>query len=284
MPKLTHSDLSLAAQMIVDAYKSPPGEFKGFIIEGQLRSGKTAYSIKVMRDVFTALNPRMTQLQAYELALQHIHFEIEPFLQLVWQKQKEIREMLPKINWTWRIPILTLDDASLYAGTDLYFKDQAMYSAFQDVMTTIGSGVAGIIITAPAHESLTKCLREYYSYHVVEITKRDVWERDAKIKEWYRKPRSRKMDLREVGTDEFSAHIPTPIYAKYLAPRLQKGEVAVDGALTASREKAAARMEPKPPDVEKAAVEVVKPGPKSKKKKRRRFERPDELAHGKLLR
>jgi len=290
MPKLTRFACSLAAEMILDACKSPPGEFRGFIIEGKLRSGKTAYSIKVMRDIFMALNPKMTREEAYELALQHIHFELEPFLELVKQKQKEIREMLPKIDWTQRIPVVTLDDASLYAGTDLYFKNQDMYGAFQDAMTTIGSAVGGIIVTAPAHEALTKCLREYYSYHVVEITKRGVWERDAKIKEWYRK-KSGKLDLREIGTDEFTAHIPTPIYAKYLKPRLEKGEEAVESALAASRAKTASRAETASPseepelaDVGEAVKERSKPGPKSKKKKRRRFESPEELAHGKLLR
>lgn len=263
MPKYTHSDISLMAEMIVDAHKSPLGEFKGFIITGKVRTGKTVYSIKGMRDVFMALNPKLTIEKAYELALQHIYFKIDPFLSLVAKTQRAIRERLPKIDWTQRIPVMTLDDASLYAGADLYIKDQAMYSAFENSMTTIGSAASSIIITAPHHLALTKCLREYYSYYVVKITKYDAYRREAKIMEWY-EAKNRKLKLREVGTDDYTARVPNAVYAKYLAPRLGEGERAVEEGLAVSRERMPTKVEPE--QVKEVAEEVLTSKSKSKKK------------------
>lgn len=274
------------AEMIVDAHKSPLGEFKGFIITGKVRTGKTAYSIKGMRDVFMALNPKLTMEEAYKLALQHIYFEIDPFLTLIGNKQKEIRKRLmgkiPKIDWTQRIPTASLDDASLYAGADLYLKDQAMYSAFENTMTTVGSAVSSVIITAPHHLALTKCLREYYSYYVVKISKYDAYRREAKIMEWY-EAKNRKLKLKEVGTDEYTPRIPNAIYAKYLAPRLEKGEKAVEEGLAISREKILAKTETEP--IKKVAEEVLEQKPKKGKKgKRERKPRSPELTRAKILR
>lgn len=252
------------AEMIVDAHKSPLGDFKGFIITGKVRTGKTVYSIKGIRDVLMMLNPKLTMAEAYELAIQYTYFEIDPFLTLIKDKQREIRERLPKIDWTQRIPVVTLDDASLYAGADLYIKDQAMYSAFENSMTTIGSAASSVIITAPHHLALTKCLREYYSYYVVKITKYDAYRREAKIMEWY-EGKNRKLKLREVGTDEYTARIPNAFYAKYLAPRLEKGEKAVEEGLAISRGRTLEKVGTEPI---KVAVEEVLAPPTSKKKKR----------------
>lgn len=276
MPKLVHSDLSWIAEAVLDAHKSPPGEFKGFIVEGKLRIGKTVLVIKVLRDIYMGLNPEATAEEAYEWALQQIHFDLNQFLTCIRDKQREIREALPKIDWTKRLPGVALDDASLYAGTDLYFKDQSLYAAFQDAMTTVGSAASGVFITAPSHMALTKCLREYYSYYVVKITKEDVWERRAEVMEWYTTPRTRTPRLRGIATDMFTAHVPNAIYAKYLKPRLEKGEEAVEGALAASR---ARTIEP----IKEVAEEVLGQTPPPKKGKRERKPRPPELAHVKIL-
>ena len=287
MPEYTHSDPSLMAEMIADAHRSPLGEFKGFIIEGKVRTGKTVYSIKGMRDVFMILNPSLTAEEAYELALQQVYFEVDPFLTLIENKQREIRERLPDIDWTRRIPTVTLDDASLYAGADLYIKDQAMYSAFQNTMTTIGSAASSVIITAPSHLSLTKCLREYYSYYIVKISKYDAYRREAKIMEWYEDRGKQKMKLREVGTDEYTAHIPNALYAKYLAPRLERGEMVTKSAraISAARAMEASKPPKTAQEIREAVNEILEPAQSKKmRKKRTHLGRPPELEGVKLLR
>lgn len=252
--------------MIMNAHRSPLGEFKGFIVEGKLRIGKTVYSIKVMRDLFMMLNPNLTKEEAYELALQYINFEIDPFLTLIENKQRETRKQLPHIDWTTRIPVVTLDDASLYAGADLYIKDQAIYSAFQNTMTTIGTAASSVIITAPSHLALTKCLREYYSYYVVKITKYDEYRREAKIMEWYEDRGRQKMKLREVGTDEFTAHVPDAVYAKYLYPRLEKGETTTRSAreISAARKREVSEIR----EVASEVLEASQPRKTTQRKKR----------------
>lgn len=254
------------AEMIVNAHKSPLGDFLGFIITGKLGRGKSVYSIKAMRDVFQMLDPTLTMEEAYRLALQSMHFVVDPFLMRIREKQMEIRERLPKIDWTRRIPVISLDDASLYVGTDLYFKDQELYSEFENSMTTIRTAASSVLITAPHEQALTKCLREYYSYYIVKITKYDAYRREAKIMEWY-EGKNRKLKLKEVGTDEYNARVPNKIYADYLAPRLdmagekmkRKEATPGEGAL----DKTGAET------IKKAAEEVLTPKPKPKKKRRR---------------
>lgn len=264
MPKYTHSDFSLMAKMIVDGHKSPLGDFNGFIITGKLGRGKSVYGIKGMRDVFQMLNSNLTMDDAYERAIQSMCFEVYPFLTRIKDKQKEIRERLPKIDWTQRIPVITLDDASLYVGADLYIKDQALYSAFENSMTTIRTAASAVIITAPHHQALTKCLREYYSYYVVKITKYDAYRREAKIMEWY-EGKNRKLKLREVGTDEYNARVPNTFYAKYLAPRLEMAEKEVEGGLATSRGRLLEKAGAAP--IEEAAKKVLVPKRNQRKKK-----------------
>jgi len=233
---MVEHEISYAAEEIVEAHNNPLGGFKGFIVEGKLRTGKTAYAIKVVRDVLMALHPELTVEEAYRQSLDYIFFEVDPFLKIVEAKHREIREHLPKIDWTLRIPVLVLDDASLYAGSDMYFKDQMMYSAFQNTMTTIGSAVSGVIITAPVHDALTKCLREYYSYYIVRIvTDREVGSdyRDAKIYEWYRKPSRTTLGLKLVAVDVFTPRVPF-VYSEYLKKRLVSGEMETRKALEIS--------------------------------------------------
>ena len=283
MPKLREGENGHLAQSILDAYNDPSGPFVGAIIEGQLRTGKTVYAIKTMRDVFRTLDGS-TNEEAYKKAIETVNFELDPFLESIGRRQLEIKNNLPKIDWKMRYPCRCLDDSSLYAGTDLYFRDLSLYSSFSNCMTTVGSATSGMLITAPAKESLSKPLREYYNYLVVSIVKCGGWEREAVIKEWYPHGMSRTLRLREVARDCFTAHIPTEQYAMYLAPRLEKGVQAVHDALAASRAKATEVTGPTT-EIEGAATEVLKlkPGPRSKKQpKRRHLPRPAELAGGKL--
>lgn len=201
------------------------------------------------------LNPELSIDDAYEMALQHIHFKIGPFLKLIRAKQKEIREMLPKIDWKRRIPILTLDDGSLYAGVDLYFKSPKLYSAFQNTMTTIGTAVSTLIITAPKIEALTKPLREFYDYHPVRITEYDEYRRDAAIKEWYT-ARSGRLRTKRLATDEFNVLIPTKFYVRYLTDRITLGEEAVEELMAAVDEETVSK---------ETAVKVLKGLPDFKK-------------------
>jgi hypothetical protein len=226
---------SFLAEMVANAHLSPTGKFKGFIIEGELRIGKTSYSIQAMRDVFMLLDPALSIDEAYELALRHIHFKIGPFLKLILEKQREIRTALPKIDWSKRIPVLTLDDASLYAGVDLFFKDQKLYAAFQDTMTTIGTAISSLIITAPAVDALAKPLREYYDYHPVRITEFDRYRREATIKEWYT-ARSGRLNTKKMHKDRFNVLIPDKYYSRYLAERIALGEAAVEELMAAVKQ------------------------------------------------
>ena len=85
--------------------------------------------------------------------------------------------------------------------------------------------------------------------------------------EWY-EGKNRKLKLREVGTDEYNAHVPNAFYAKYLAPRLEMAEKEVEESLATSRGRSLEKAGAEPI---KVAAEEVLPPPKSKKKKHRKI-------------
>lgn len=236
--------LGVSAEVILKVHNSPTGKYKGFIIEGEPRIGKTVYAIKTMRAVFMALNPTLSEDAAYDMALEHLYFKLGPFLKAVRAKRREIRDALmssTKIDWKQRIPTMVLDDASLFAGADLHFRDIKMYSAFQNTMTTIGDAVSSLMVTAPSYKALTKCLREFYNYYIVRITKFDEYQRDATIREWYEREGRENMKLRKirdssgcaVSGDRFSALLPNRVYAPYLERRIDIGEEATKELETA---------------------------------------------------
>jgi len=220
---------SYLAEMIADAHMDKMGSFVGAIITGPPRKGKSSYATKVMRDVFMILGERDMKA-AYKMAGDSIYFKIRPFLEMVRSKQTEMRSLLPKIDWTKRVPVATLDDASIYAGTTLFFTDPDLYNAFQSTMTAIGTALSCILITAPSHEALTKCLREYYNYYVVKITAEGHGNRLATIQEWYRK-KTGGLALRKIKEDEFTVYIPVKVYGSYLKQRIDLGIEAVDEIL-----------------------------------------------------
>lgn len=227
------SGFSLLAEEIVKSHRGKMGEYVGVQIEGKKRIGKSVYATKVMRDVFMLLNPKLQKTQAYEMAGKHLHFRLEPFLRLIMEKQQQIQSNLPNIDWTQRIPVLGLDDASLYVGKDLYFRNSNLYNAFENTMTTIGTTLCSLVITTPSHKALAKCLRDYYEYLVVKITVAPGrYGRLATIKEWYT-TKYGTLKLRKIAEEEFTAHIPNEIYAPYLDKRMSVGMEAVGELLTA---------------------------------------------------
>jgi len=227
---------SFTAELAARTHLSPTGKFKGYIIEGDLRVGKTSYAIKVMRDTYMILHPEATIDEAYEFALEQMHFNLGPFLDLVAEKQRHIKAMLPDIDWTTRIPICTLDDGSLYAGVSLYFTDQKLYSAFQNTMTTIGTAVSNIAITCPRIESLAKPIREFYNYHPISVTTFDEYRRKATVSKWYQYSKTGRLRKKKMCVDEFTPRIPTKHYAKYLKNRIELGEDSVNKLRDAVKE------------------------------------------------
>lgn len=232
------SQISFLAEDIVNACREKMGSFVGGIVVGGPRKGKTAYTIKVMRDVYRTLHPEIDMKTAYMMAIDSLFLKIDRFLKQTSEKQHYMKSRLPDIDWSQRIPVGTLDDASIYAGPDLYFQDQDLYSAFQGTMTTIGTAYSSILITAPSPDALTKCLREYYDYYIIKITETSSDDSLATIQEWYRKPGTASTRvLRKVAEDVFTRHIPKKIYAKYLGPRIEMGIEAVDYLMARSEMK-----------------------------------------------
>jgi len=130
-------------------------------------------------------------------------------------------------------------------------------------------------------------LRDYYSYFIVEISKLDdKWDRLAKIQEWRKIKGRMKLVEADFGSDEFTCHVPTEIYAKYLKPRIHLGVEAVDEALAISEERAMASTEQQSTGIKEVTKEALaqKRGKRHKKEKRERKPRPPELVGVKVLR
>lgn len=216
------NDYSRLARIIYKKYTSPTGEFKGFIIEGEPRIGKSSYALQVMADVFKMIHPELTEDGAFDMALDSMYFKLEPFIDALDRKdleKKEYRAQHTKIDHSIRFPVMTLDDASLHAGTHLHRQNANLYSHFENVLTTIGTSTAALLMTTPTYQALAKPMREYYDYNIVPITKFDDYRRLATIKEWYRREGRTTMQLRKIkdlpNVDRYLVELPNRVYNKY---------------------------------------------------------------------
>lgn len=216
---------SFLAEEIAKCHKT--GKFKGAIVTGPKRIGKTAYAIKVMRDVFMILYG-IDKDTAYQMAVKAIFFDVGPFMDVIQEKQDFMRNQLPDMDWAQRIPICTVDDASLHAGAHLWFLDRAKADSFQQMLTTVGTAISGLIFTTPDYHGLLKGIREYFDYYIIPITIAPGRHcRLATIKEPYTsKWGARK--LRKTGrNDAFTCYIPKPYYTPYMAQRIDQGSKVV---------------------------------------------------------
>ena len=212
---------SILAKKILREY---PNGFVGCIVEGQRAIGKSAYCLGVAKEVYQALDPRLTEKQAYYKALDYCLFDIDDVLRVLKQSRKE-RKVIPCIIW---------DDAGAFASSLLWFVDIEAVTQLKSVMDTIRTAVTGFIINCPDRGGLLRNLRNYDDY-LVRIVKaegghshNDIsketgqpyknYQRTARGYTSFKIP-SGKMIIHKNYEDTFSCYINDEIYKEYMKKR-----------------------------------------------------------------
>jgi hypothetical protein len=210
-----------------------PNGFCGCIVEGQRAIGKTAYCLRVAKQVYQALEPELTEEKAYMKALDFCLFDIDDVLRVLKQTRKN-RVVIPCIIW---------DDAGAFASSLLWFINLEAVTQLKSVMDTIRTAVTGFIINCPDRGSLLRNLRNYDDY-IVEIVKdqgghgkNDIsketgqpyknYQRTARGYTSFKLPSGKRI-IHKNFEDSFSCYIPIGIYNAYMEKRHLYLDKAVD--------------------------------------------------------
>ena len=187
----------------------------GGFIYGKKGNGKSTYCYKVMAKIYYTLNG-FTKLHeeedAYKIALKHMIFDGNVLMDLL--VKNTVNETIT--------PVITLDDASMHFGTQLYKHNPALYDAMQGELATVREVVTGFLITSPKRSMCAKFLRENDDYKGEALHSGAIWNRKIRFYEWYEYPDERKYKIQIPFQDEYSCYIPDekttgfPFYEWYI--------------------------------------------------------------------
>jgi len=188
--------------------------FMGGFIYGHKGNGKSTYSYKVMSKIYYTLrgySKKDDEEEAYKEALSFMFMDGDKFLDHVITNR-----VMERIT-----PVICLDDASKYFGTQLYKHNPALYDAMAGEIATVREVVTGFLITAPKRSMTAKFLRENDDYKGEALIV-DNWRRKIRFYEWREYPDERKFKIQIPFQDKFSCYIPDmetaglPFYEWYI--------------------------------------------------------------------
>jgi len=168
--------------------------FTGVIVYAPQREGKTSYCLQSMYDIYAD----------WEEVFKHMFFRLEDMIGFL-KGAITNDDIIPVILW---------DDASVYGGAGLWFKNRDKATYLQALMDTIGSKVRGILLSTPNPSNLLKSVRSY-EFLVTKITKAD--SRGGRIAKGYKNnmlPSSTRRISRNYE-DRFNVMLPDNVYKRY---------------------------------------------------------------------
>jgi len=208
-----------------------PYGFRGGIVYGDRRIGKSIYSLKVMVEIFRAFG--CTVDEAWELAFSSLYFDPRDLLTTI--------DILADRRLTW--PVVTLDDAGVGAGKHIWFTDRDLYYAMNSVLQTVGTVFSGFILTTPNFERMLDAFRDAQDIYRIEVKYNGSgWERRADaylikiLPSGTIRIRS-KRDPNSGFVDEFSAYLVNKYYARYIDIRWPYTQATARDALAKIKRK-----------------------------------------------
>jgi len=173
--------------------------FTGCVVFAAQREGKSSYALQVMYDIY----------KDWDLVFDHLFFRLDDVV-------KFLREAVKQEDLV--VPIITWDDASVYAGSGLYFRNRDKALFLGALMDTVGSKVKGFLMTTPSPMNLLKSIRNY-EFLRVKISKAD--SNGGRLARGYKNIMlpSTSRRIRKDFIDQYSVMLPTNVYKKYNAIR-----------------------------------------------------------------
>jgi len=195
------------AKKLLSAHKT--NGFTGAIITGPRGIGKSSYALKVLYDVFIAMDYNETA--AWDMALDRVLFRIKDIIQFLDDNtDKEERE----IGFIW-------DDAGVFGSNLTWYTNIKLVHLLQSMMDTVRGSLNGMLLTCTNQGQLLKFLRRYDNHIVIiSYAEQGGWNRIAK---GYIK-RTLPSGMQRVYPnfhDYFSCRLPTHIYKRYQIKRMQ---------------------------------------------------------------
>jgi len=201
-----------------------PNGFCGCIVEGRRGIGKSAYCLKVMKEVYQSLY-KITDDEAYAMSLKYTLYEIEDIVRVL--KEARIKKE--------KIPVITWDDAGVHGSSLQWFINMSQVHELKAITDTIRTAVTGFIINCTDKGGLLAHLRNYDDY-IVEIIKAQPgggntfkkedgttsiyksYERVARGYSLFKIPSGKRM-VKKQFEDEYSCYIPNKHYEIYMKKR-----------------------------------------------------------------
>ncbi len=135
---------------------------KGFISVitfGRQRSGKSIYNIKVVAEVYGALNRRLTWKQLID---RYVVFSLNDLI----DRLRGTKSILPALVW---------DDAGVHGSTYLYFIDKKKVMLLSALFQTAGVKISALLMNTPNPEFLLKHLRSVDSILTLVVKVDKLW-------------------------------------------------------------------------------------------------------------
>jgi len=195
--------------------RSHPNKFVGAIVEGHRGVGKSAYCIKIMKEVYQEYY-NCSEYKAYNIALDHMLFDLDdviPFL----KNASDSDSIVPVVTW---------DDAGVHGSSIRWFTNLRQVELLKAMTDTIRTAVTGFLINCPDRSSLLKVLRNYDDYTVKISVLDGNYMRQARGYNVYKLPSGSRRVYKNFA-DNFSCYIPKEIYNKYMVMRKSYFDKAV---------------------------------------------------------
>ena len=194
---------------------SHPNKFVGAIVEGHRGIGKSAYCIKIMKEVYQEYY-KCSNSRAYEYALENMLFDLDdviPFL----KRASDSDTIVPVVTW---------DDAGVHGSSIRWFTNLRQVEMLKAMTDTIRTAVTGFLINCPDRGSLLKILRNYDDYNVNISYLDGNYMRKARGYTIYKLPSGTKRIYKNFE-DHFSCYIPKAVYEEYMKMRKSYFDKAV---------------------------------------------------------
>jgi len=191
----------ILTQMIMNAR---PHGFTSATVTGKRGAGKTAYALKVAREI--GKYDGLDEAGQWKFAIDSCIFSMD-----------DIIKVLKSHDYKNRAKILIWDDAAVHGSSMNFFLKMKDVAILKGLMDTVRTSTEALLLTCPDQGSLLKFLRRYGDFRIT-VHKHDDWERRAV---GYQKFRFRHQAFRErkLWVDEFSCFIPDKYYHPYMKKR-----------------------------------------------------------------
>lgn len=236
------------SQMAREIIKAHPEKLVKILVHGKERIGKSIWAIKVMWEVYEALQELKTikehpafgrkagdrvinipdlvdmdseEDEAYERTFSQLYFRPELFLETIDKTEEYVIEK----GFEAQVPTMQLDDAGIGLGGGLYDYDRDVYWELKETWPTIGTYVTGLFLTTPEPDDITDNFKGW-SYRVKIVENPEKGEKYGRQARVYKEDTDalgiHRMAKREGGWKEnFSCFLPDKWFQPYARKRAQ---------------------------------------------------------------